>query len=86
MFDSGVSRARPLAPRAGHTTGNLQQLRRSASQRAAAARAAFSHATSRACELSPDAASGLNFPTGSGSIAPRSFGAGLVPAAATLSK
>jgi hypothetical protein len=68
VFDSGMSRARPLASRAGRAAGDLQQLRRTTSQRAATARAALSHAPASTGELSPGAAPALNLPHGSGWI------------------
>ena len=52
VFESGVSRARPLAARGGSAARSLQQLRLRASQRAATARAALPYAPPRAGQLS----------------------------------
>jgi len=59
VFESRMSCARTLAARRGRSAGSLQQLRLSATQRAATARAALPHAAASAGELSPDRASAL---------------------------
>ena len=53
MFESGLSGARPLAARGKRASGSLQQLRRTASQRATAACAALPDASALAGKASP---------------------------------
>jgi hypothetical protein len=59
MFESGMHRAGALAASARCTAGVLQQLRRSAAQRAAAAATAISDARAANEELPADGARAL---------------------------